>query len=136
MFDGYHTNIQRADAIRYFILYEHGGVYADLDFEALRPLTGLLDSEEMADVGVILGQEPWAHSQVLYDQPRMLCNAIMLSCPHHPFWKAVIDELHVRYDAGIKTVRKHTSNQPMRVVSVPTKLRHAFPNHRLHAGSD
>jgi|EP01046_Picozoa_sp_COSAG06_P032840 hypothetical protein len=105
MFDGYHTNIQRADAIRYFILYEYGGVYADLDFEALRPLSQLLESDEMADVGVILGQEPYAHSRVLYDQPRMLCNAIMITCPHHPFWKAVIDELHTRYDAGIKTVR-------------------------------
>lgn len=105
MFDGYHSNIQRADAIRYFILYEYGGMYADLDFEALRPLAQLLESSEMADVGVILGQEPYAHSRVLYDQPRMLCNAIMISCPHHPFWKAVIDELHARYDAGIKTVR-------------------------------
>jgi hypothetical protein len=105
MFDGYHSNIQRADAIRYFILYEYGGMYADLDFEALRPLGQLLESSEMADVGVILGQEPYAHSRVLYDQPRMLCNAIMISCPHHPFWKAVIDELHARYDAGIKTVR-------------------------------
>ena len=105
MFDGYHSNIQRADAIRYFILYEYGGMYADLDFEALRPLGQLLESSEMADVGVILGQEPYAHSRVLYDQPRMLCNAIMISCPRHPFWAAVIDELHARYDAGIKTVR-------------------------------
>ena len=93
---------------------------------------------------MILGQEPYAHSRVLYDQPRMLCNAIMLSsappaaalpqqlpasqagsgsmaawdfltltracllgarCPRHPFWAAVIAELHKRYDAGIKTVR-------------------------------
>ena len=105
MFDGYHSNIQRADAIRYFILYEYGGMYADLDFEALRPLGQLLESSEMADVGVILGQEPYAHSRVLYDQPRMLCNAIMISCPRHPFWAAVINELHVRYDAGIQTVR-------------------------------
>ena len=54
-------------------------MYADLDFEALRPLSRLLEDPTLADVGVILGQEPYAHSRVLYDQPRMLCNAIMLS---------------------------------------------------------
>ena len=49
----------------------------------------------------------WNHGcrRVLYDQARMVCNAIMLSCARHPFWKAIIAELHVRYDAGIKTVR-------------------------------
>jgi mannosyltransferase OCH1-like enzyme len=33
MYDNYKSNIQRADAIRYFILAKYGGVYADLDFE-------------------------------------------------------------------------------------------------------
>ena len=32
-FDNYPKNIQRADAIRYFILYHYGGIYADLDCE-------------------------------------------------------------------------------------------------------
>jgi hypothetical protein len=105
MFDGYHSAIQRADAIRYFILYKYGGVYADLDFEALQPLGDLLARPEHQDTGVLLGQEPLAHARVLYDQPRMLCNAIMISCAGHPFWAAVIAELHKRYDAGIKTVR-------------------------------
>jgi hypothetical protein len=45
------------------ILYEFGGVYADLDFEALRPLSTLLDDPGMADVGVIMPQEPFAHSR-------------------------------------------------------------------------
>eukprot|EP01048_Picozoa_sp_COSAG05_P014236 COSAG05_NODE_1593_length_4463_cov_18.956920_2_plen_338_part_00 len=101
MFDGYSSPIMRADAIRYFILYKYGGVYADLDFEALRPLEPYLKPE----TGVLLGQEPLAHARVLYDQPRMLCNAVMISCPGHPFWKAVLAELQSRYDQGIKTVR-------------------------------
>ena len=32
-FDGYSMNIQRADSMRYFILYKYGGLYADLDYE-------------------------------------------------------------------------------------------------------
>ena len=38
MFKDYPEPIMRADAIRYFLLYEYGGVYVYLDFEALRPL--------------------------------------------------------------------------------------------------
>jgi len=32
IYDGYAKNIERADAIRYFILYEYGGIYADMDY--------------------------------------------------------------------------------------------------------
>ncbi|KAH9938218.1 nucleotide-diphospho-sugar transferase [Fomitopsis serialis] len=41
-FDGYKYPIQRADAIRYFILHHYGGVYLDLDIGCLRPLDPLL----------------------------------------------------------------------------------------------
>lgn len=41
-FDDYSYPIQRADAIRYFVLHHHGGVYVDLDVGCLRPLDPLL----------------------------------------------------------------------------------------------
>ena len=41
-YDGYEHNIQRADAVRYMIMHKFGGVYADLDFESVRPLDELL----------------------------------------------------------------------------------------------
>ncbi|CAL1700843.1 unnamed protein product [Somion occarium] len=41
-FDGYTYPIQRADAIRYFVLYHYGGVYLDLDVGCLRRLDSLL----------------------------------------------------------------------------------------------
>ncbi|KAI9001074.1 nucleotide-diphospho-sugar transferase [Trametes punicea] len=41
-FDGYKYPIQRADAIRYFVLYHYGGIYIDLDIGCLRPLDPLL----------------------------------------------------------------------------------------------
>ncbi|KAH9943492.1 nucleotide-diphospho-sugar transferase [Epithele typhae] len=41
-FDGYTYPIQRADAIRYFVLYHYGGVYIDLDMGCLRPMDPLL----------------------------------------------------------------------------------------------
>ena len=41
-FDDYRYSIQRADAIRYFVLHHYGGVYLDLDVGCLRPLDQLL----------------------------------------------------------------------------------------------
>ncbi|KAG6856338.1 hypothetical protein H0H87_005456 [Tephrocybe sp. NHM501043] len=41
-FDGYTYPIQRADAIRYFVLHHYGGVYLDLDIGCLRPVDPLL----------------------------------------------------------------------------------------------
>ncbi|RDB22769.1 Inositol phosphoceramide mannosyltransferase 3 [Hypsizygus marmoreus] len=41
-FDGYIYPIQRADAIRYFVLHFYGGVYIDLDIGCLRPMDPLL----------------------------------------------------------------------------------------------
>ena len=44
-FDGYKYPIQRADAIRYFVLHRFGGIYMDLDVGCLRPIDPLLDFE-------------------------------------------------------------------------------------------
>ncbi|EMD40785.1 glycosyltransferase family 32 protein [Gelatoporia subvermispora B] len=41
-FDGYTYPIQRADAIRYFILYHYGGIYMDLDIGCLQRMDPLL----------------------------------------------------------------------------------------------
>ncbi|KAH9899933.1 nucleotide-diphospho-sugar transferase [Cubamyces lactineus] len=41
-FDNYKYTIQRADAIRYFVLYHYGGIYIDLDIGCLRPMDPLL----------------------------------------------------------------------------------------------
>lgn len=83
--------IKRADAIRYFLLDHFGGLYVDLDFEALRPIDDLL-----AGHGLVIGQEPYVHSRVLYNVDRLMCNAFMASCPRHPFWATVHAELEAR----------------------------------------
>ena len=36
-YDAYPYDIQRADAIRYFILHRYGGIYADLDYQPFGP---------------------------------------------------------------------------------------------------
>src|SRR5207244_4182175 len=42
LYDRYRHRIQRVDAVRYFLLYRHGGVYLDMDIECLRPIDDLI----------------------------------------------------------------------------------------------
>ena len=82
-------SIQRADAARYVALGVWGGVYADLDMEALRPLDPLLG----AGATLLLGQEPRAHARLLNNMERLTCNAILGAAPRHPFWPHVLRAL-------------------------------------------
>lgn len=41
-YNGFLYNVQRWDVIRYLILKKIGGIYADFDYESLKPMNGLL----------------------------------------------------------------------------------------------
>ena len=81
IFDAYPHDIQRRDAIRYFILYHYGGFYIDMDVECLKPLDDLL-----ADFELVLSK------LVVFS------NAIMGSIPRHSLWLTVFEELQKRQD--------------------------------------
>ena len=83
IFDGYAKNINRADAVRYFFLYYYGGIYADMDFECLRPIDSLLTT----DASVILGKMDTKNEK------HSIPNAIMISKPRDPFWIYVFQQL-------------------------------------------
>lgn len=68
----------RADVLRYELLAEYGGVYADLDCEALRPLDGFLEAPAFCGWEV---QDRWAN------------NAVMGAERGHPWVEALVTGL-------------------------------------------
>lgn len=78
IYDKYKYVIQRADAVRYFILYKYGGVYSDIDLEPVKDITPLLEKYK-------------SKKCVLYKSPNsdMLTNDFMISKPKNPFWKKI-----------------------------------------------
>ena len=80
-FEGYTYPIQRADAIRYFVLVHFGGIYVDLDDGCNRPLEPLLS------------YPAWVRKTM----PTGVSNDAMGAVPEHPFFRRVIDEL-ANYD--------------------------------------
>ena len=87
IYDNYSLNIQRADVIRYFILYTYGGLYVDLDFECFKPVDPLL-----ADNVCVLATESPKHSRWHGIDP-IVSNAFMASIPKHPFFYTVMKVL-------------------------------------------
>jgi inositol phosphorylceramide mannosyltransferase catalytic subunit len=79
MYDTYQYEIQRADAIRYFILYHYGGIYSDIDLEPVKSIEPLLKKYEES------------YDAILYRSPNseLLTNDFMVSKPHNVFWKRV-----------------------------------------------
>lgn len=76
-FRGYKFNIQRADAIRYFVLARYGGVYIDLDDGCNRPLDPLLSYPAFAR----------------RTKPTGISNDVLGAVPQHPFFLGVIKEI-------------------------------------------
>ncbi|KAK4656697.1 hypothetical protein QC762_206540 [Podospora pseudocomata] len=80
-YDGYRYKVQRVDAVRYFLLYHHGGIYMDLDNGCKTDLTPLL-----------------YYPFWITDGGRgALSNNILASKPRHPFWNLVTMSL-MEYD--------------------------------------
>ncbi|HEY0836552.1 MAG TPA: glycosyltransferase, partial [Azospirillum sp.] len=92
VYEAYAEPIRRADAARYLILKRYGGLYADLDFECLKPVDDLL-----AGRSLVIGLEPDSHlaldKAAERRMTRILCPSLIASVPGHGFWDAVIDRL-------------------------------------------
>ncbi|GME93652.1 hypothetical protein B5S28_g2140 [[Candida] boidinii] len=80
-FDGYKFPIERADAIRYFVLDHFGGVYIDLDDGCAKRLDPLLSVPAFVRKTI----------------PTGISNDVMGSVPQHPFFKKTIASLK-KYD--------------------------------------
>lgn len=89
------SGIKQADVARIVALHTYGGVYADIDVEAVRPFDDLLDSAAEARTGVLLGEENLVHTILLEKRfsARLVSNALMAGTSHHPFWREVLYEI-------------------------------------------
>ena len=80
VYDGYPFNIQRIDAVRYFILNTMGGVYVDADIENLKPIDTVVDGCSLM-LSRTLGYN----------------NAIVGSRPGHALWPVIFDGLQAHH---------------------------------------
>jgi mannosyltransferase OCH1-like enzyme len=98
-FKSYDQNIKRIDSARYFILYEYGGIYADMDYECIE------NFEKNLPMGKVSIAEGKFIDHPIFSEKYQ--NALMASPPKHPFWNYVIKSLfanksvdHVLFSTG------------------------------------
>ena len=73
--------VQRADLIRYVVMYVYGGVYLDLDYVCLRPIGSLVRTlPPDCEVGLV-----WSTNRSNY-----VSNSVLVSRPKADFWLHVI----------------------------------------------
>lgn len=89
-YDSYEHGIQRADAVRYFILFKYGGVYADLDIQCVRSIDPILQLYErnfpQADVLLVTTPNNFLGNP-------SLTNSIMISKPNSQFFNSLFQKL-------------------------------------------
>lgn len=89
MYNKYPYLIQKCDAIRYFILYRYGGIYADMDYYCNRPFDEAF-IEYTNDIYFV--ETP---NKVMGDNEIYVSNSLMFSRPGHMFWKKLFIELEL-----------------------------------------
>jgi mannosyltransferase OCH1-like enzyme len=87
MYKKYTYEIQRCDAVRYFMLYRYGGWYADMDYYCNRPVDEAL-KEYQGDV--LLTQTP---NTVIGQNEDHVSNSLMYSIPNQSFWRQFMLDL-------------------------------------------
>ena len=87
MWDNYAFPIQRADAIRYFLLYHFGGVYLDMDTNC-RERFPLDEFETASDTHVAIFESTL---------PTGVTNDFMISSARHPVFRQAIAKLPAFY---------------------------------------
>ena len=81
IYTSYQFDIQRADVARYMILYQHGGLYADIDTECFRPVDALFKN-------VSIGLFKWLD---------IITNYIISAKPKMQFFMLVLNSLNEHF---------------------------------------
>lgn len=92
--------VMKADMFRYMILYQFGGLYADIDAEALKPIDNLISKDDSMIVGVEIDFDNLAFSKFnpLYKNyykkhniPKQYVQYVFLSEPKNPILYQILE---------------------------------------------
>ncbi|CRG89479.1 hypothetical protein PISL3812_06515 [Talaromyces islandicus] len=83
------AKIIKADLLRYLVMYVEGGVYTDIDVEALRPIDRFIpDRYDAKDVDLVIGVEidepEWYDHPILGPKSRSFCQWTFMAKPELP----------------------------------------------------
>lgn len=80
--------VVKADLVRYVVLYEYGGLYADLDTKNLRPLDIVT-----VKYPCILVLAPFENAVCMSKAPYQICNGEIFCRSKHPFFAQILKDI-------------------------------------------
>lgn len=94
----YPAGIQKSDIFRCAALYEHGGLYADVDVLGVRKIDSLIDSARelgivSEDTELVITTDHPIHSRHFFGSREILMNNFMLAKPGAKFLKIYLEEM-------------------------------------------
>lgn len=92
------ATIIKADLLRYMVMYIEGGVYADIDVEALRPINSWIpDQFNMSDVDFVIGVEidepTFVNHTILGQKSESFCQWTFMCKPRLPVMMRLINHV-------------------------------------------
>jgi mannosyltransferase OCH1-like enzyme len=92
------ATIIKADLLRYLIMYVEGGVYSDIDVEALRPIERFIPNRyDEADVDMVIGveidQPEFAKHPILGPKSQSFCQWTFMCKPGLPLMLQIVENI-------------------------------------------
>lgn len=90
--------IIKADLLRYLIMYADGGVYADIDVEAMKPMSKFIPERyDHKDINMVIGVEidepEWKDHPILGPKSRSFCQWTFMCKPHLPVMMRLVENI-------------------------------------------
>jgi mannosyltransferase OCH1-like enzyme len=124
VYDDYTFGVQRADLFRFLVVYEYGGLYADVDMECLRNLDCFfsLDGATFCVEGYLTETRK---TQLGYRHPIQVANCVFMAEPRHPFIRRVIDTI-----ISLSRMRRAFSTADVESITGPPVLTRLVAEHQ------
>lgn len=101
------AKIIKADLLRYLVIYVEGGLYADIDVEAIRPVDRFIPARyKESDLDMIIGVEidepDFNDHPILGQKSQSFCQWTFMAKPRHPVMLRLVDNILVWLDGVAK----------------------------------
>lgn len=92
------ATIIKADLLRYLIMYAEGGVYADIDVEAMKPMSKFIPERyDQRDIDMVIGVEidepEWKDHPILGPKSRSFCQWTFMCKPQLPVMMRLVENI-------------------------------------------
>lgn len=99
MYRNINATIIKADLLRYMVMYAEGGVYADIDVEALKPVARFIPDHRYAEgdidmvIGVEIDQPQFRDHSILGKKSQSFCQWTFMARPRLPVMLRLIENI-------------------------------------------